>query len=105
MGRYLPGNRVIVDFVFEPYEGEPRDPDEVTATLRNPVTDEETDITTEVSDPAGAGAFTVSHLFPAGTEPGDWRFLLAGSGNGIDAALEHVITITASTFDTPVEEP
>lgn len=101
MGRYLPGNRVVIDFTFEPYEGEPGDPETVTATLRNPVTAAETDLADDLTDPIGDGTFTVSYLIPDDAQAGDYRVRLQGVGNNRDAAIEHVFTVEDSLFDGP----
>lgn len=85
MGRYVPGETVVVKFTF----AGGNDPTTVTAFMRRPDGDE-VDLADNVSEPQGTGAFSVSYDFVDDDPPGDYLFDIRGSGNVRGAVLWRV---------------
>jgi hypothetical protein len=85
VGRYVPGETVVVDFTF----AGGNDPTAVTAVMRKP-DGEEVDLDANVSEPQGTGAFSVSYDFADDDPPGDYLFDIRGTGNVRGAVLWRV---------------
>lgn len=85
MGRYVPGETVVVDFTF----AGGNDPAAVTVRMKKPDGDE-VDLGANVSAPQGTGAFSVSYDFANDDPPGDYLFDIRGTGNVRGAVLWRV---------------
>lgn len=79
MGRYIAGEKVIVDFTFEA-----GDPDTVTARLLKPNGIEETlTVTPELGD----GVFSTTYTIGPSDPTGDYFVKITGTGAVVGAAL------------------
>lgn len=84
MGRYVAGQRVVIDFTFA--EG---DPGAVTVDMRKP-DGTETDISANVANEPDVGAYSVFYDFVNDDPPGDYLFDIRGTGPVRGAVLWRV---------------